>query len=342
VSETAWRLLQAPLIAQSAAEPAGRAAPPMPLALPASAQPSQGILLRILQVAPPPQTGGAPPPNHPSIGRVVNMTLAGQPIVQLDNEILVLDTQQRLAKGSLLFVERVATPGPPPTEADAMPPVRGAIPWSPIVDAMNALARAELPAIAALRTQLQPTSAQFSGTVLFLIAALRLGDPKTLLGERGIDALAKSGRGELIERLRDATRKSSTTMVDSLHGEWRGQSLPMLDGEAIAPVQFAFRRPDDRDDEDENGKTPRAHRFMVDLSPSQLGNLQLEGLVAGARFDLVLRTEQALPESLAADLAETFARAAKEAGLTGALSIQTDGRAFVKLKNRKEEVGLVA
>lgn len=343
VSETAWRLLQAPLIAQSAAEATPRSAPPMPLALPASAQPSQSLSLRIVQIAPPPSASGGVLPADPSIARVVNTTLAGQPIVQLDNEVLVLDTQHRLAKGTLLFVERV-TPSPLGASASAEEASNGrnAAPWSPIAEVMNALTRAELPAMASLRTQLQPNHAQFSGTLLFLIAALRLGDPKTLLGERGIDALTKSGRGELIDRLRDAARKSSTTMVDSSQGEWRGQSLPMLDGDAIVPVQFAFRRPDDQPNEEDAASGPRAQRFTVDLSPSQLGNLQLEGLVSGARFDLVVRTEQALSESLAADLVAVFTRSLKEAGMTGALSIHTDGKAFLKLKNRNEEVGLVA
>lgn len=342
VSETAWRVLQAQLLTQSvtAQAPESRSAPPMPL--PASAQSTQSISLRILQIAPAPSASGSPRLTDPSVARVVNTTLAGQPIVQLENDVLVLDTQHRIAKGTLLFVERVAMPAPLLGEAETPATSRSIARWSPIADVMNSLTRAELPSIAALRSQMQPTSANFSGAALFLLAALRLGDPKTLLGERGIDMLGKTGRGDLVERLREGARKSSAVMVDSTNGEWRAQSLPMLDGDTIVPIQMAFRRNDDRQTEGEEESAPRSQRFLIDLNPSQIGNLQFEGLLAGSRFDLVLRSEQNLPESLSTDLKESFARALREAGLTGTLAIQNHTNAFVKLKIKKEEVGLVA
>lgn len=341
VSETAWRVLQAPLIAQSAAETQPpRSAPALPL--PASAQPASGVALRILQIVPPPSASNAAIAAESAVARVVNTSLAGQPIVQWNDEVLVLETQQRLPKGTLLFIERALPSAPAAGDSDPTIAPRGGSAWSGLGDVLSALARAELPAVVAIRPQLQPGHPQFSGTLLFLMAALRLGDPKVLLGERGIEALTKSGRGELIERLREAARKSAAPMLDHHNGEWRSQMVPVGDGEAIAPLQVAFRRVDDAGGEETAQEERRSHRFLIDFAPSQLGMLQLEGLVDDKRFDLVMRSERPFPPALAAELKDAFARGLEEAGLGGVLTVKVESSAFIRLRPTRDEVGLVA
>jgi hypothetical protein len=340
ISETALRVLQAPLLAQTVADSSSSVARgAVPVSLPAAVQPTHELSLRIVQIIAPP-LASADAGAETSVARVVNTTLAGQPIVQLDGDVLVLDTQQRVPKGTLLIVERLIVP--PTVEGDAAPAPRAAAAWSPVADALQALTRAEIPAMAALRNQMQAVHAQFSGTTLFLMAALRLGDPKALLGERTAESLSRSGRGELLERLREAARRSSATMTDANQGEWRVQSLPMLDGDAIVPVQLAFRRADEEESEAGARGGAKPQRFLVDIAPSALGPLQIEGLLAGGRLDLVVRSETPVPESLAQELSDRFSRSLREAGLSGALVIHAGTGSFVKLKRTQNEVGLVA
>ncbi|MGH6718745.1 MAG: hypothetical protein ACREER_05455 [Alphaproteobacteria bacterium] len=62
-----------------------------------------------------------------------------------------------------------------------------------------------------------------------------------------------------------------------------------------------------------------AYRFVVDLDLARSGRIQIDGLVRGARLDLVVRTPAALPPALGTELAQTFHRSCGEGGLDGAI-----------------------
>ena len=51
--------------------------------------------------------------------------------------------------------------------------------------------------------------------------------------------------------------------------------------------------------EEWEGHGARANRFLIDLTLSRIGELQLDGLIRPRRFDLILRTHMPLPPKCA-------------------------------------------
>ncbi len=49
-------------------------------------------------------------------------------------------------------------------------------------------------------------------------------------------------------------------------------------------------------------------RFLIDLRLSRLGAVQLDGLIHRRQFDMIVRSEQILPDTLTHDLQKTYAR----------------------------------
>ena len=61
---------------------------------------------------------------------------------------------------------------------------------------------------------------------------------------------------------------------------------------------------------------------MLDVDNSRFGELQPDGLVRERRFDLILRSRQALPEALRHDIAGIFAQANGATGSAGQIGFQ--------------------
>ncbi|MFO0997605.1 MAG: hypothetical protein U1F33_13070 [Alphaproteobacteria bacterium] len=94
--------------------------------------------------------------------------------------------------------------------------------------------------------------------------------------------------------------------------DWRLFALPFLHGGALQQVQLFLRRHDHG--QEDGGSTCR---FLLQLSTSPFGWLQLDGLIDGRRFDLILRSEKRLPEALREELARLFVSATAGAGYVG-------------------------
>ena len=91
------------------------------------------------------------------------------------------------------------------------------------------------------------------------------------------------------------------------------------------------RQPDaDEVDEDANGADghgARANRFLIDLTLSRIGELQLDGLVRPRRFDLILRTHMPLPPEMRQEIGKLFQNSLETLGMTGAFPSRREPRA---------------
>jgi len=69
-------------------------------------------------------------------------------------------------------------------------------------------------------------------------------------------------------------------------------------------------------------------RFLVDLTLSQLGPLQIDGLVrrSAKRFNLVIRTTTPLPDDAQAEIGGIFAKALEGLGMGGNATFQVTPR----------------
>ncbi|MFZ2869659.1 MAG: hypothetical protein WAZ62_06100, partial [Zavarzinia sp.] len=111
------------------------------------------------------------------------------------------------------------------------------------------------------------------------------------------------------------------------HG-WRSVPLPFFDGRDIIPIVIFVHRhesaPEGAGDEShQDGKPARGGtRFIVDLSPSEFGPLQIDGFAQGGRVDTVLRSRRGMPADLRDGLVARYAALLAESGLAGTLAFQ--------------------
>lgn len=169
-----------------------------------------------------------------------------------------------------------------------------------------------------------PAAARMTPTALFFLAALRIGSIESWLGDNILQALAKAGRKDLIERLGGDFKTLSRQAQSTLAGDWRIISLPMLHDEQISQIQFYVRQQQDEEqgsaDEAENKKITR---FILNLTLSRMGDMQMDGLIRQKRLDLILRSGDALPFDIRQEIMQRFAAGVEQVGLQGSVSFQT-------------------
>ncbi|MBB4265399.1 hypothetical protein [Roseospira visakhapatnamensis] len=230
-----------------------------------------------------------------------------------------------------------ATPAPAPMPLSI--PEGGARGWPALTQAVDTLARADPAAANALRQAIPQPGPRLALALGSLTAALRAGgDVRQWPGAQPLTALESSGaRGErLAETLRGEMRALAGRSRESPGGEWRALTLPLSDGAEIAPITLITRIRDGRVRDDDDGETTLAprrgddpgDRFVVDLTLSNLGRLQLDGLSRGRarQLHLILRTAAPLPASMREDLLVIAETGMKALGLEGGLTFQADGR----------------
>ena len=188
--------------------------------------------------------------------------------------------------------------------------------WRALHDTLLALRTAE-PAIAAQTMDVVPHTGPrlTSGIVLFLTALLGT-DLQDWLGRDAMRALQRRGHTVLPSRLSEESTQLARLSQTPLGGDWRAIPIPLVQDGALHQLRFYLRRPPAgarRDDEE-------GMRFVVEAALSHIGPIQLDGLVRGRRFDLVVRTAEELPEHIRNDIADIFDAARNQVREPGRIS----------------------
>lgn len=278
--------------------------------------------------ASPPQTPPAPQAAAPPTvnGTVVAGSRPARALVQTPVGVLALETQTALPTGSTVSLQIVGTPVPPQAPATAsigLTPPLGLSPqgWPAVTEAAAALQTADPPAAEQLTRALPQTGPRFAAGMAAFTAALTQGEIGKWLGEAVVPALEKAGRRDVARRLTDDFNDLSATARQG--GEWRVFTLPLLNAAGIEQISLYVRRPpDDEDDETEDGSRQDGTRFVVEVDLSRMGPLQLDGLVRreARKFDLIVRTNRALPDDVRNGIARIFSESCETLGLTGTAS----------------------
>ncbi|MEE9210835.1 MAG: hypothetical protein V3U23_10335, partial [Kiloniellales bacterium] len=161
--------------------------------------------------------------------------------------------------------------------------------------------------------------ANLGSSLLFFLSALTRGDLAGWLGRGAVARLEEAGRGDLIGRLTNSFGQLARLAEPPAVGEWQALFVPLFDGETERQVRLFIRRHSrDGEDNDDRDKT----RFIVELELDRMGDIQLDGLVRGQTFDLILRSPDALPHSTKRDITEIFTEGLAITGFTGTLAFQ--------------------
>lgn len=327
---------------------AGVTPPPVPgapaaqVAMPASPAPaSQNAPLAsppatapgMMAAAPPTPGAAVPMTTTPTLqGTVVAHPPGGQAVVGTAIGSLALPVQGELPPGTTLRLEVVGPPQPPtapPTPTLSRPEGLTAAGWPALSETIQTLAGADRQALDALMRTIPHDGPRLAAAMSLFTQAQRSGDRASVIGEGTTRALDKAGRRDLAERLRADVESLSDDAARPLGGgEWRCHTLPFVHGGIVDPIRLYVRGGGDDEQRKATGNAANDQRFVLDFSLSNLGRLQLDGLVRREEklFDLIIRTGEPLSEPVRRGIMGIFTSASELAGTKGTVAFQSGGR----------------
>ncbi|MEE3627074.1 hypothetical protein UCD39_24370 [Nitrospirillum sp. BR 11752] len=266
-------------------------------------------------------------------GTVVGVTRAGQPVVETPRGTLLLQARSDLPVGTKVRLAPAALPAP---DLDPVPPAidpaRGRD-WPALREALAVIAATD-PALARhlIDSVLPRPTPQLTKTLVIFLAALRGGDAGGWLGSDALSTLGKAGRGRLSARLTDDFNTIANQAAEPNKDGWRTYAVPF--GDEVGRLQVHVRAINEEEGEEAEGparaqRNRPLRRFLIDLTLSRLGPIQLDGLIWTGRFDLVIRTRQLLPTSLTRELHGIYSNSLAAVGYSGALAFQTGAHGWV-------------
>jgi len=268
-------------------------------------------------------------------GTVVGHSAVGQPTIQTPNGLMSLDVRAPLPNGTQVTLN-VLSSTPPQSSGVAFgtgTPVLGqASPWTTLDALWQTIGQSDPQAAARLVAGLPQPGPHMLANLASAMAAVRAGDVQGWLkfpDSDGRSATKASGRiGKLTEQLAEDVREASQSTRKPA-GEWRAYTLPFFPGGgAIDRIQMLVRRaPNQEDEEAQAERRIRAAsdiRFLLDVTLSRLGEMQLDGLVndKARSLDLMIRSRQNLPDTLPKELLGLFTSSLSAVGYTGSLNFR--------------------
>ena len=333
---------------------------------------SQAFNARIAQIdAPlaqivPPQSGEAPPLPKPFQNQSVEALQAGQlngiitarteaqipvltvffpqsPGLPTEQNFLLTFPNENVALGTQIQLSpqapALATILPQTSLASFLAPQ----PWpvmSEIYQTLTQIAPQTAQAMAATTPNPSASPAQFGAAALFFVSAVRGGDIQSWLGEKAVEALRDSGKGGLLTRLNNEGGLLSRVANDSVTQDWRAMHIPLFWEGEMHKIALHYRHEDsgqDRNQKDGN----KGARFVFDLSLSEMGKVQIDGLFRpvsrdGPRLDVILRTEEHFSQSMQAEMRRLYTDALRPSQVGGELSFQIASEGWVTIQAERE------
>lgn len=256
------------------------------------------------------------------------------------------------------FVLQAPSNGLPPGSTVVLQPLTNTIPTTRTAGTLAPLAPQLMDDLAALMEALPPTLAreifggpgriptpnvqipqQLGATAMLFLAALRSGDVQGWLGERAVDALRRAGKGGVIDKLEGTFDTLRSAINDRSSGDWRSYLLPFQFQHEVKPITLHVK-PDAGDDKAKD--QGQGQRFIVEVDLNRMGAVQLDLLYRPKILDTILRTELPLSRPMAEVLAEKYARAMGNTGLSGQLFFQHGLKNWVMIDESREGFKVLA
>lgn len=279
-------------------------------------------------------------------GTVVGKTPAGLPVLSLDlpgadwPELVVMQTAPStgLGAGAALTLAPLSLGkgvSSVPVSAEGLALPLSALPFPAAFEEMWQSLVHAAPTLAAAAAKILPTiqnPAALGPAVLLFLSAARTGDLGGWLGEKGVEALRRSGKGD--GALRAGRDFSNLLAASEREGGWKSLPLPMVWDGQIHRIALHWREggKEGKDPQDDQPSAPAGARFVLDLDFNRLGPAQVDGLMRGTRLDIALRTTAPLSAAMRYTLGERFSACLALSGLSGELHFQTDPESWFRIK----------
>ncbi len=265
-------------------------------------------------------------------GIVVATTPSGQPIMNTPLGMMALDTRVPLLPGQSLRLEIIPNQIQIPSGASAESRFENMFlsrDWPNLTDAIREIGLAS-PAVTQklINSTLPQPNTQLASNTLFFLNALKGGDMRSWIGT-GAATLLDQINPELLGQLDEDFVQLGRAITEPQTNDWRTALVPFFNGMGLEQFQMHTQ---DQLQESEDGKKEKGSRFIIDVSLSRLGRIQLDGFVRtkGKRLDLIVRTDGPLPKQMRSDINKIYIDFSEAVGVTGQISFQADQK-FVEI-----------
>lgn len=201
--------------------------------------------------------------------------------------------------------------------------------WRSLEEAMKLLAQSNNPAMSeALMQRIPNTKSKMVNSALFFMSALKSGDIRHWLSSRVADDI-QSKSSSLFSRLSadfDGIRNVSAERPDQ---NWQMLLFPLMHEEKLRQVRLFIRE----DEHEESSESSGGMRFVIEVSMSALGDLQLDGFLKKQNkqlcFDLVVRSDGPLTQTMQDEIQAIFNDASEQSKFKGSLRFDPNVERFV-------------
>lgn len=331
----------------SAGQAGGTVSPSGTQTLPAGTQ----FTVQLTAVQPPPPGGAAavtqtqgPTPALAALGQtltgvVSNSQAGGQAIIETPLGPIALAGSNPPPEGSRVVLNITSAPLPPANPAPLLDNQQLTLRQALFLDRQWPAAREVLDTLGnaapntaqhVLQTALPRPDGNLAANILFFLAAIRGGDIRSWLGDNTVRVLQRLNPA-LLGKVRDDLGQLSRLADEPSSGDWRIFMIPFLNGSELEQIRL-FTRPQDQDDDDEEAGP--GTRFVVDVTLSKLGHVQLDGLVdtAHRRLDMVVRSDTHLPSGMRNDIRHLYEQSGAITGYKGGVGFQAQPANFIEIE----------
>ena len=271
--------------------------------------------------------------------KVIGSEADGSSIVRTPIGTFKIFTASPPPVGSTLKLELATLPTQtaPTTTSGGSTPVNTSTPlntffslshdWHSMREAMTAL-QADPISMVEMNNRVPNTKSKMVNSILFFLSALKSGDIKHWLGGRS-RAQLNDQSPNLLNRLSAEFSALRTASFDQPDEPWQMFLLPIMHDEELNQARLFVHDDAQQNKHKQGGGT----RFVLEVSLSELGEMQLDGFIRKQNqktaFDLVVRTHKPLSQIMQDDITNLFTMAAEATGYTGQVRFQADPASFI-------------
>ena len=268
--------------------------------------------------------------HHLINGVVIATTPQKQPIVQSELGMLILDIRNPNLIGKNLQLEILSdilngqAIGSPKTRLLNI--FRG-MEWQSLELAINEIKKYEPQILEEIRGPAFPkANTQLASNMLFFIKVLKTGDLENWLGKQLVSTLNHINP-ELLGRLEEDFIQLGRAANDPPANEWRTTVIPFFNSTGLEQFRMYTQNHSSNGEGHNFGDTTR---FVVDITLSKLGRIQLDGFVKpkGRQVDLIIRSKDRMPSDIKRGIFSIYNEFIQTTKIKGQVSFQVSKNFF--------------